>query len=160
MPFYLTAMAVNSEQLTSVLSGSAGEYFVAGELCRRGYLASILLNNARGIDIQCSNREATKTIGIQVKTSKGRQTEWVLNKKIEGYYADNLFYIFVCLNSNQDPPDYFIVPSKTVAEFAKTYHQEWLTTPGRKGQMHKDNPMRKFRDEKKIYLNRWELLGL
>lgn len=160
MPFYLTAMAVNEEHLTSALSGSAGEHFVAGELCRRGHLASILLNNARGIDIQCANLAATKTVGIQVKTCKGSNAEWVLNRKIEDYYADNLYYVFVCLNNNEAPPSYFIVPSKTVAEFAKAYHQKWLSAPGLKGRVRKDTAMRKFRDDEKIYLNRWELLGL
>ena len=153
-------MAVTEEKLTGVLSGSAGEYFVAGELCRRGYIASILLNNAGGIDIQCSNRETSKTVGIQVKTNKGKTTEWVLNKKIEGFYADNLFYIFVCLNSNQRFPEFFVVPSKEVTEFATVYHQKWLATPGRKGQAHKDNPMRKFIDKERRFQNRWDLLGL
>lgn len=146
--------------LTGILSGVAGEYFVAAELSKRGYIASVTLRNSKGVDILCSNADATKTVGIQVKTDQGCGIEWVLNQKVEDYYADKLFYVFVCLNNSEKPPDYFIVPSKTVTEFAKTYHQEWLKTPGRKGQVHKDNPMRKFRDEKKIYLNRWELLGL
>ena len=153
-------MVITRKNLSGTLSGVAGEYFVAAELSRRGYIASVTLRNSKGVDILCSNAEASRTVGIQVKTNQGRGAEWVLNKKIEDYFADNLFYIFVSLNDNRSPPDYFVVPSKTVAEFAKTYHQEWLTTPGRKGRVHKDNPMRKFRDDKKIYLSRWELLNL
>ena len=146
--------------LTGILSGVAGEYFVAAELSRRGYIASITLRNSKGVDILCSNAEATKTVGIQVKTAKGKAVEWVLGQKAEDYFADNLFYVFVSLNNNETPPDFFIVPSKAVAKFAKECHVAWLATPGRKGQAHKDNPMRKFIDKERRYQNRWDLLGL
>ena len=44
----------NSE--AKILSGIAGEYFVAGELSRKGYIASITLRNTAGIDIIASNK--------------------------------------------------------------------------------------------------------
>ncbi|PIW68446.1 MAG: aspartate ammonia-lyase, partial [Candidatus Omnitrophica bacterium CG12_big_fil_rev_8_21_14_0_65_42_8] len=37
--------------LNPILSGVAGEYLVAGELSRRGYIASITLRNSKGVDI-------------------------------------------------------------------------------------------------------------
>jgi hypothetical protein len=146
-------------RISGTLSGVAGEYLVAGELSRRGYIASITLRNTKGVDILASNATASRTVGIQVKTNQGNQKFWLLNQKAEGYHANNLFYVFVNLN-NGGAPDYFIVPSKTVANFAKEYHQKWLKTPGRKGQQHKDNPLREFRDFKKEYLDQWELLEL
>ncbi|MBN2094879.1 MAG: hypothetical protein JW727_02425 [Candidatus Aenigmarchaeota archaeon] len=57
------------DKLSSILCGVSGEYFVAAELSRRGHIASITLRNTKGVDILCSNAEATKTVGIQVKTS-------------------------------------------------------------------------------------------
>jgi len=36
---------------SSQLTGVAGEYFVAAELSRRGFIASITMRNTRGIDI-------------------------------------------------------------------------------------------------------------
>ena len=57
--------------LSRTLSGIAGEYFVAAELTRRGYVASLTLRNTRGIDILASNADATKSVGIQVKTNQG-----------------------------------------------------------------------------------------
>jgi hypothetical protein len=36
---------MNSKRISGVLSGVAGEYLVAGELSRRGYIASIPLRN-------------------------------------------------------------------------------------------------------------------
>lgn len=61
----------NGEKLNTVLSGVAGEYFVAAELSKRGFIASITLRNTRGVDVLCSNSEASKTVGIQVKTNSG-----------------------------------------------------------------------------------------
>jgi len=146
-------------KLKSGLSGVAGEYLVAGELSRNGYIASIMLRNTKGVDILCSNADATKSVGIQVKTNQGTGRNWLLQKKAEDYYADNLFYVFVDLNDGGHP-DFFIVPSKTVANYIKKKHSEWLKTPGRRGQKHNDSSLRKFRDEESKYQNRWDSLGL
>jgi len=79
-----------------VLTGVAGEYFVAAELTVRGYIASITLKNTKGIDILVSNQDASKSIGIQVKTSNNiKKKSWILNEKAEKYYENNLFYVFV-----------------------------------------------------------------
>lgn len=149
-----------SEKLSSILSGVAGEYYVAAELSKRGYLASITLRNSKGVDVLCSNDSASKSVGIQVKTNRGSARNWLMNQKVENYYADNLFFVFVNLNESKLAPDYFVVPSKVVADHAKTTHSEWLNTPGRKGTAHVDTPMRKFSDSEEKYLNRWDLLGL
>lgn len=149
---------MNREKIATTLSGVSGEYFVAAELSRRGYIASITLRNTRGVDILASNLDASKSVGIQVKTSQGGRKAWILNKKAEDYFADNLFYVFVALKDGL--PDFHIVPSTLVAESVRTGHAEWLRAPGRRGQPHKDNPMRMFRDPEGRYLERWDLLGL
>lgn len=146
-------------KLTSVLSGVAGEYLCAGELSRRGYIASITLRNSKGVDILATNEDASRSVAIQVKTSYGSAPCWVLGEKAEDYYADNLFYVFVNLNHGNEP-HYYVVPSKIVAKTIKEYHQCWLKTLGRKGQKHNDNAMRKFQDEGKKFLGRWDLLCL
>lgn len=147
-------------EINSVLSGVAGEYYVAAELSKRGYLASITLRNTKGVDILCSDQDARKSVGIQVKTSKGKQKSWILNQKCENYFAENLFYVFVGLNDREGHPDFYIVPSKIVAEYAKSNHQNWLSSPGKKGQQRNDTSMRKFDDAKGTYKDRWDLLGL
>jgi len=151
---------LKEDKITNIQTGVAGEYFVAAELSRRGYLASITLKNTRGIDILVSNAEATKTIGIQVKTTQINKKAWMLNYKAENYYADNLFYVFVNLNGIGKLPEYFIVPSKIVSDYITKSHKDWLNTPGKKGQKHNDSTMRKFEDKYNRYLNRWELLKL
>lgn len=149
------------KKLNTLLAGVSGEYYVAAELSKRGYIASITLRNTKGIDILCSNSDSSKTIGIQVKTNSGSKRNWILNKKAENYFADNLYYVFVNLNnSNNKHPEFFIVPSQVVADFCKKLHKKWLDTPGRKGQKHKDTSIRSFKDNKEFYLSRWDLLNL
>ena len=57
-------------------------------------------------------------------------------------------------------PDFYIVPSKVVANSVKRSHKKWLKTPGMRGQQHKDNPMRGFSDGEGKYLEKWDALGL
>lgn len=147
-------------RLTTGLSGVSGEYFVAAELSRRGYVATVTLRNTQGIDILASNLDATKSVGIQVKTRQGRGTGWVLNQKVENLdLAANLVFVFVTLN-DLGAPEYFIVPRKSVVNYARRRHAEYLRTPKRDGGVHKDNSMRKFDDPERAYQDRWDLLKL
>ena len=109
-------------KLSPILSGIAGEYLTAGELSRRGFIASVTLKNSKGVDILVTNSGATKTLGIQVKTNQDSLKWWLLDKKAENFFADHLFYVFVNLNSGR-APDFFIVPSKTVAKAIKENHK-------------------------------------
>jgi hypothetical protein len=144
-----------------VLTGVTGEYYVAAELSRRGYIASITLRNTRGVDILCSNTDASKSVGIQVKTRTGMQRSWILSQKGERYYADNLFYAFVNISENLTQyPNFTIVPSKLVADYIRSQHQAWLAGTKKDGLARKDSSMRIFRDEEDHYLGRWDLLGL
>jgi hypothetical protein len=148
-----------AKKLASTLCGVSGEYFVAAELSRRGYVASLTLRNTRGIDVLASNADATKAVGIQVKTNQANRRDWVLNKKAEADQAENLFYVFVRLNGTAEPA-FHIVPRAVVAQFVRADHRAWLSTPGKSGQAHIDTPMRKFKDPLDQYLGRWDLLGL
>ena len=145
---------------TSLLAGVAGEYFVAAELSRRGFIASITLRNTRGIDIVATNKDAKHTITIQCKTSRNNTKQWLLGDKSEDFHADTHFYVFVDLHGDLERPSYHVVPSATVAEKIKTGHREWLkgTTPS--GKPRKDSAMRKFSDKEDVYLERWDYLGL
>jgi len=146
-------------KLTPVLSGCAGEYLVAGELSRRGYIASITLRNSKGVDILVTNEKATRTVAMQVKTHYNKGTAWVMNEKAEKNHAPNLFYAFVSLNYGA-PADFYIVPSKVVATFIKRHNRKWLKTPGKKGQKRNQTTMRTFRDDEKQYRNAYSLMRL
>ena len=150
----------NVNKLTPILAGVSGEYFVAAELSRRGYICSVTLKNTKGIDILVCNEDATKTLGIQVKTNQINRSEWVLNEKCEKMTDENIFYVFVSLRTIDELPEFYIVPSIVVAEFTTFNHSKWLSEKGKKGQQRNDSTMRKFRDVEKEYLNRWDLLNL
>ena len=147
-------------RISKGLSGVAGEYFVAGELSRRGYIASITLRNTRGVDILVSGRDAARSAGIQVKTNQGSGKGWLLNKKAESMEEDGLSYVFVNLNGPAGSPSYHVVPSAVVAEHVRRTHREWLAAPGRNGHERKDTTMRKFEDREDKWKDRWDVLGL
>jgi hypothetical protein len=149
-----------SPKIPAVLTGVAGEYFVAAELSRRGYIASISLRNTRGIDILATNHDGSRSITIQCKTSQKTQKKWVLNEKSEDFVSDKHFYVFVSLGKVGERPRYHVVPSRAVADQLKADHAKWLSTPGKGGRQHVDNPVRVFNDKHDEYLERWELLGL
>lgn len=145
--------------LSSILTGVAGEYFVCAELSRRGYVASLTLRNTRGIDVLASNADATKSVGIQVKTSQSSRADWMMNAKAEADVAENLCYVFVSLPTRGEPV-FYIVPRPVVSAYVRDSHKLWLATPGRGGKKHMDNPVRRFKDPKGEYKDRWDLLGL
>jgi hypothetical protein len=148
------------DKISGILAGVSGEYFVAAELSRRGYIATLTLKNTKGIDILVSNSTAKKSLGLQVKTNQGSRKAWVLNSKAEQCHEDNLFYVFVNLGGSGGTPEFHIVPSRIVATEIKNSHQQWLDNPGRKGQKHNDNSMRLFADLESKYLGRWDTLQL
>lgn len=81
----------------------------------------------------------------------------MLNKKAEELEEDNFIYVFVNLKGLDQLPDYYIVPSPTVAKYVKKEHKEWLNTPGKKGLAHRENEMRMFRNGNGEFKNNWEI---
>jgi len=155
-----TRLRMSPSKLPADLAGVAGEYFVAAELSRRGFIASISLRNTRGIDILATNQAGSRSVTIQCKTSQSRCRGWVLNEKCEAFVSGTHFYAFVSLGNAGDRPRFHIVPSRVVAKRVKESHREWLATPGRRGQQHNATTMRLFSDESDEYLERWDLLGM
>jgi hypothetical protein len=67
-----------STKIPPVLTGVAGEYFVAAELSRRGYIASISQRNTRGIDILATSQDGSRLHRQQILQTTGR---WSLSVK-------------------------------------------------------------------------------
>lgn len=139
--------------------GNSGEYFVAGELERRGYTVAVPMSNVKDFDILAIHRETHAQCAIQVKTTGYKQKKWTLSKKNEELVGDNIFYVFVSLNE-LETPEYHIVPSKIVARTIKESHQKWLETPGKKGQKHNDTNIRVFTDDEDMFYGKWHLLEM
>ncbi|MDN3706553.1 hypothetical protein QW060_26245 [Myroides ceti] len=142
-------------KISKQLSGIAGEYFVAAEISRRGYLAAITLRNSDGIDILVSNPNGDKSISIQVKTTQNKR-KWVLTQKVENETSDKKFFIFVNIPLDKNlAPEYLIIKSTDLASKIYSGHRSWLNSPGKKGQKRNNTNIRQFDPQ---YFNKDELL--
>jgi hypothetical protein len=123
---------------------SASQFFVAAELCRRGYVAVLTMGNTPNTDILCSNLEGTKFVHIQVKTYIPENKSVIVNRKAEMNYGKNFIWALAGIPKPQsnDPFEYFVIPSPKISKHVRQSHQLWLKKPGKKGQSHQDSNMR------------------
>lgn len=149
--------------------GNASQFFIAGELCRRGYSAVVTLGNTPNTDILCSNLEGTRFVHIQVKTFVPGGRTCSVGMKAEKKVGSNFFWVLGGIPKPDQIAEfeYYIIPSKVMAEKTKESHQLWLNTPGVDGRLHKDNKIRTvtlppWRSNTKWsiarYRNRWDLI--
>ncbi len=114
-------------------SALAGEFLVAGELSRRGYLVSITMGNAKAIDIFASTARGEK-ITFDIKASSYK-TSWPVSEIDDGID----FYVFISLqspdilrsqslNNENTPPEDYVLPGKDINE--KNLITPWQSIPG------------------------------
>ncbi len=105
-------------EIPSNSTGLSGEYFVAAELYRRGWLVGMTIGNAKSVDVFAEKDD--KRVAIQVKAIyKRKNVGWpiMLNKIKNG-----CFYIFVSLNADKmEHPVYYICTSKEASSKVKQY---------------------------------------
>ncbi len=141
---------------------TSGEYFVAAELLRRGFNASVTVGNMKTVDILASGVDGSNPVSIQVKTTgrltgKNAKRYWMLNEKCEKHNK-NLFYVFVGLRSENERPEFHIVDSQTVAEYIKAENDSYNAGIKKNGQPRKATNMRQFDIDNDRFLDRWEIL--
>jgi hypothetical protein len=142
------------------LTGAAGEYYVAAELSRRGWLATVTVKNAPGTDVLAQDPETKRTVAIQTKTSSGG-IKFTLGERDERTYArDPGWVVLVGLAGDLERPSFYVVPRCHLAAMLYAQHRWWLDEPGKRGQLHTDNPRRGITGEEvQGYLERWDLLA-
>ena len=149
--------------------GNSSQFFVAGELCRRGYSAVVTLGNTPNTDILCSNIEGTKFVHIQVKTFVPGSRTCSVGLKSQKHFGNNFFWVLGGIpKPEQDAEfEYFIIPSSVMAKNIAKANQLWLKTPGKKGQPHNETTVRTVHlpPHKSFsgwnisrYKNRWDLI--
>ena len=115
------------QKIDKSAKGNASQFFVAGELCRRGYYAVVTLGNTPNTDILCSNLEGTRFVHIQVKTFTPGAPRCIVGKKAEMPFGDNFFWVLAGI---PEPPslgfEYYIIPSKRMAKEVKVRADKWL----------------------------------
>jgi hypothetical protein len=150
--------------------GNASQFFVAGELCRRGYAAVVTLGNTPNTDVLCSNREGTRFVHIQVKTFVPGNRTCSVGLKAEMDFGPNFFWVLggIPLPQSKSVFEYFIIPSADMADNVRRAHGLWLSTPGKGGQSHRDNKVRTVHLPPHSsfsgwniegYRERWDLIG-
>jgi hypothetical protein len=147
-------------KLEKTLVGVAGEYFVAGELSIRGYLAAVTLRGSRGVDIIASSPDGSRSVSIQVKTNSNGRPQWILTKSSESFIGKSHFYVFVALHGEGQRPDFHIVHSTVVAEYISTNHRKWLAGKRADGGNRRDSAIRLFKDPHGAYKDAWSALKL
>ena len=150
--------------------GNASQFFVAGELCRRGYAAVVTLGNTPNTDVLCSNPEGTQFVHIQVKTFVPGNWTCTVGLKAEKDFGPNFFWVLAGIPKDGQNVsfEYFIIPSKALAENVREAHLAWLKALGKNGKPHKDSKMRTVSlPPRKSYLgwsiegyrDRWDLIS-
>jgi hypothetical protein len=153
----------------SIARGNASQFFVAGELCRRGHAAVVTMGNTPNTDVLCSNAEGTSFVHIQVKTYRPGNATCSVGMKATKNFGPNFFWVLSGLPKpgTDAAQEYFVIPAAEMAKHVSEGHHQWLNTPGKKGQAHKDNtvrtvtlPPRKSFSGWDIspYRNRWDLI--
>lgn len=85
--------------------GMAGEFYVAAELLRRGYLAAVTHGNAKKADVVALKGE--KAVAIEVKSTSAQK--WVVGNKMPTEGAKP--WVLVYFPSGYSPPEFFICSS-------------------------------------------------
>lgn len=118
-----------NQRLEKSLVGACGVFHVSAELSFRGWVTMPTIRNTKGIDIMAT--KDGKAVNIQVKTNSYGKSHYPLGKENEELVSEDLFYVFVTLKSEIERPDFFIVPSKLVADYIRKTHDHWTTLPPR-----------------------------
>ena len=124
--------------------GNASQFFVAGELCRRGYAALVTIGNTPNTDILCSNKAGTRFVHIQVKPFAPGTTACSVGQKAEVNPGKRFFWVLAGIPEPKSHREfeYFIIPAAEMAANVASLHQQWLTAPGKAGRPHKDSSVR------------------
>jgi len=131
------------------MTGMRGVYLVAAELSRLGFIASPTSRSAIGADILVTDQSCKNAFSIQVKTNRKKAGFWLVGKKAKELVSESHVYSLVNLRPDLDPeiPDYYIVPSKVVAEklvHDKNRRSEWYSV---------------FVKDVATYKDAWSILG-
>ncbi|CAN5422620.1 hypothetical protein BH09VER1_BH09VER1_29760 [soil metagenome] len=130
--------------------GNASQFFIAGELCRRGYSAVVTLGNTPNVDILCSNLDGTRFAHIQVKTfvpsheGKKSKTTCSVGMKATKPFGESFFWVLGGIPKPTDtvPFVYYVIPSEIMATNVNEAHKMWLADEGKDGHVRQESTVR------------------
>lgn len=105
-------MADRSSRITV---GIAGEHFVAGELAKRGWIATLTAKNTPHVDVLAQRPARDRFAAIQVKTrTPAYRYAWRVGRP--GPAGPRDFYVFVDVGGPDEQPRYWVVPAAVVGD--------------------------------------------
>jgi hypothetical protein len=106
------------------LVGIAGEYYVCGELCKRGYLELLTPKNNPLFDVVATTQDCDRSVSIQVKTRSIHNDQgWKLGNDIsKSYIPSGLFLVLVNLSATGLPAFYVYEYPVLSGRVAQVYH--------------------------------------
>jgi hypothetical protein len=138
--------ALPKKRRSGIPTGNAGEYFVMGELLRRGYDAQLADRNTAGYDVLVGRHGNPNMVKVQVKTVR-TQPWYVRQSQFDGdMLAQITIYVLLGKEDAKAPVRYFIVRNAEVADQVAT-PANW-----------KSNAFMPLRSIA-AYENRWDVLG-
>ncbi len=107
-----------------ILTGIAGEHFVAGELSRQGWIVGLTAKNSASVDVLAKREHSSTTLSLQVKSRTAAYPwAWRVGAKPEKRDCD--FYVLVDLRDVGEAPHYYVVP---IAEVIRVWKYEQVRT--------------------------------
>ena len=157
------ALANNSISAKPSNEKPENQFFVAGELWRRGHFAAVTLGNCINTDILCSNSEGTRFVHIQVRTFVPGDIACIVGLIGEIDFGENFFWI---LGGIPQPYqncgfEYYIIPSREMAKHVTAAHKIWVKVHRNSGERIVELPPHKpLRSGWDIspYKDRWDLI--
>jgi hypothetical protein len=116
------------------LTGASGEYHVAAELSRRGWLATVTIKNSPGTDVLAQKLDPgnPRLIAVQTKTASAGVERFQLKESDERLSARDEWFVLVALRDVLERPRFYVVPRDVVAGRIYSDHREWLSTAGKR----------------------------
>src|SRR5688500_10859754 len=93
-----------------IRTGIAGEFFVAGELSRRGWIATLTAKNTPDVDVLAARPQGDAHARLQVKTRSAAYRYAHRVARIDRTEIDD-FVIFVDIGDDGAAPRYWVVPA-------------------------------------------------
>jgi hypothetical protein len=124
------------------LTKQVGEFLVAAELARRGWLAAVLSGNTPDFDLIATN-VAGKSVPVQVKTISGAGWQFDVARFVEvtfegdrqivgalKAYPANLVCVLVVVGADTGNDRFYVLPMRKLQQRLADNHRAWLEKHG------------------------------
>jgi hypothetical protein len=119
----------------TIRTGIAGEFFVAGELSKRGWIASLTAKNTPDVDVLASRPTGDVHARIQVKTrSPAYAYAQRVGRKLR-LVGERDFLVLVDLGTDEEAPLYWVIPTLVAVDLitndqirtkdVEEFHDRW-----------------------------------